>query len=103
MAKTKTTRRPLSAQTCKQIAGLMADYLTDKLRPKIKAEFIKHLSICPDCVNFLRTYKKTVQSAATLRIEEIPPKVRNNVLAFLRNKLRRVVAVVVYLITDLVG
>lgn len=101
MAKTKTTRRPLSTTTCKQIAELMADYLTDQLRPKVKEEFEKHLNLCPDCVNFLNTYKKTVQSTATLRGEEIPPKVRDNILAFLRQKLRAVSAFVIYLLAHL--
>jgi len=101
MPKVKTTRQPLSAKTCKQITELMADYLTDKLRPMLKAEFEKHLSLCPDYVNFINTYKKTVQSAVTLRPEEIPPKVRDNILNFLRKKLRRAGAIVIYLITHL--
>jgi hypothetical protein len=89
MTKARTPRRPLLAKTCKQITDLLADYLTDKLRPTVKQEFSKHLSICPDCVSFVHTYQKTVQITATLRAEEIPPKVRDNVLGFLRNKLRR--------------
>lgn len=101
MPKITTTRRPLSAKTCKQIADLMLDYLTDQLHPTVKQEFTKHLSICPDCVSFVNTYKKTVQSTATLRTEDMPPKVRDNVLGFLRKKLRRVGAIVFYLITHL--
>lgn len=101
MPKVKTRHRPLSAQSCKQIADLMVDYLSDKLHPTIKLEFARHLSICPDCVSFVNTYKKTVQSTATLRAEEIPPQVRDNVLGFLRKKLRRVGAIVFYLITQL--
>jgi anti-sigma factor RsiW len=101
MPKVKTTSRPMSAKTCKQIADLMLDYLTDKLSPTAKQEFARHLSICPDCVSFVNTYKKTVQSTATLRTEEIPPKVRDNVLGFLRKKLRRVGTLVFYLITQL--
>lgn len=101
MPKITTTRRPLSAKTCKQIADLMLDYLTDQLHPTVKQEFTKHLSICPDCVSFVNTYKKTVQSTATLRTEDMPPKVRDNVLGFLRKKLRRVGAIVFYLITQL--
>ena len=101
MAKSKSTRRPLSEKTCKQIADLMADYLSDKLRPTVKQEFAKHLSICPDCVNFVNSYKKTVQSMATLRAEEIPPQVRDNILGFLRKKLRRISAIVLYLIHQL--
>ncbi len=101
MAKAKTTRRPLSAQTCKQITDLMLDYLTDKLRPKLKQDFQKHLDICPDCVAFVNTYKKTVKATATLREEDIPPKVRDNVLGFLRAKLRRVTALVFFLLSQL--
>ena len=97
----KAKRRPVSAQTCKQIADLLVDYLTDNLRPKLKQEFARHLSLCPDCVSFVNTYRKTVQSTAALRSEEIPAKVRDNVLNFLRNKLRRVGAIIFYLITQL--
>ncbi|HEX6768709.1 MAG TPA: zf-HC2 domain-containing protein [Candidatus Binatia bacterium] len=95
----KAKRRPVSAQTCKQIADLLVDYLTDNLRPKLKQEFARHLSLCPDCVSFVNTYRKTVQSTAALRSEKIPAKVRDNVLNFLRNKLRRVGAIIFYLIT----
>jgi len=97
----KAKRRPVSAQTCKQIADLLVDYLTDNLRPKLKQEFARHLSLCPDCVSFVNTYRKTVQSTAALRSEKIPAKVRDNVLSFLRNKLRRVGAIIFYLITQM--
>jgi len=99
----KAKRQPLSAKTCKQIADLMVDYLTDQLRPPVKQEFAKHLSICPDCVSFVNTYKKTVQSTATLRSEDLPPKVRQNVLGFLRKKLRQIAAVIFYLMTQIAG
>lgn len=101
MPKARTTEPPLSAKTCKQITDLMVEYLTDQLRPKLKQEFKKHLDICPDCVNFVNTYKKTVQSTATLRSEEIPPKVRDNILSFLRGKLRRVTALAFFLLMQL--
>ena len=101
MAKARTTRRPLSAKTCKQITDLLLDYLTDKLSPKLRQDFHKHLEICPDCVSFVNTYKKTVKATATLRSEEIPPKVRDNVLGFLRAKLRQITTLVFYLLTQL--
>ena len=103
MAKLKSKRRGLSANTCKEIADLMTDYLADKLRPNVKQEFAKHLSICPDCISFVNTFKKTVQSTTTLRAEEIPPKVRANILGFLRKKLNRVTTIVFYLITQLMA
>ena len=91
----------MSGKTCKQIADLLGDYLNGKLRPTVKREFAKHLSICPDCVSFVNTYKKTMQSTATLRAEDLPPKVRDNVIDFLRKKLRQIVTVIFYLITQL--
>ena len=103
MAKARTNQRPLSAKTCKQITDLMLDYLTDKLHPKLKKDFQKHLNICPDCVSFVNTYKKTVKATATLRSEEIPPKVRDNILSFLHSKLRRVTALTFYLLTQLMA
>jgi hypothetical protein len=50
---------------------------------------MRHLAICPDCVSFLNTYKKTVQITGSVRVEEMPARVRDNILAFLRRRARR--------------
>jgi len=52
--------QPLTNKTCKQMTDLVLDYLNDKLAPTTKRDFQRHLRICPDCVNFLNSYKKTV-------------------------------------------
>lgn len=72
----------MTNKTCKQMTDLVFDYLNDKLSPNVKRDFQHHLQICPDCVNFLNTYKKTVSVTRSIRPEEIPPKVRNNILDF---------------------
>lgn len=79
----------MTSKSCKQIADLVFDYLNDKLRPNVKRDFQRHLRICPDCVHFLNTYKKTVSVTRTVRPEEIPAKVKNNILAFLRKRMRK--------------
>jgi anti-sigma factor RsiW len=71
--------------------------LAGRLSPAVKREFERHLQMCPDCVNFLNTYKKTVSLAGTLSAGELPAKVRANVLAFLRRKAHRMVALFFYL------
>lgn len=48
--------------TCKKATSLIIDYLKGELDPEIALLFEEHLSICPDCVAFLSTYKKTVFS-----------------------------------------
>lgn len=79
----------MTGKTCKQITDLVFDYLNDNLSPNIKQDFQQHLRICPDCVNFLNTYKKTVSVGRSIRPEEIPPRVSNNVLDFLRSRMRK--------------
>jgi len=89
----KTSVKSLSNGTCKQISDLVLDYLTDKMRPRTKRDFQQHLRICPDCVNFVRTYRKTVKVTRSVRYEDIPSKMRKRVLTFLRAKMGKTQAV----------
>jgi anti-sigma factor RsiW len=52
--------------TCKKATSLIADYLTGTLDPEITNELEHHLGVCPDCVAFLKTYKKTIQVTQSL-------------------------------------
>jgi hypothetical protein len=81
--------RILTNKTCKEITDLIIGYLDNTLSPTVKRDFRRHLRICPDCVNFLNTYKKTAATSASLRPEAMPAKVRENVLEFLRSRLRK--------------
>jgi len=88
MAQQTTKPKRPTQKTCKQIADLMLAYLNDELSPQCKRDFQQHLKIGPDCVNFLKTYKKTIQATGTLALDEMPSKVRDNIWQFLRRKLR---------------
>jgi putative zinc finger protein len=79
----------LTNKNCKQITDLVFDYLNGNLRPDVKRDFQQHLRVCPDCINFLNTYKKTVSVTGTVRPEEIPVKVKDNILDFLRSRVRK--------------
>ena len=76
-------------KTCKEMTDLIFGYLNDTLNGTVKRDFKRHLRICPDCVNFLNTYKKTAATSASLPPEAIPAKVRENILEFLRNRIRK--------------
>ena len=89
MATRKKGQKILTNKTCKQITDLVFNYLNDKLSPNVKRDFQQHLRICPDCVSFLNTYRKTVSVTRSVRPEEIPPRVRNNILDFLRRRVRK--------------
>jgi hypothetical protein len=89
MAARKMATKVLTNKTCKQIADLVYAYLDDRLKPTVKRDFQQHLRICPDCVSFLNTYKKTVGMTRSLRAEDMPSKVRENILDFLRRRIRK--------------
>ena len=88
MAQQTSIPKRLTTKTCKQISALVLAYLNDELSPRRKRDFQQHLKICPDCVSFLKTYKKTIQATGTLYADEMPTKVRDNVWQFIRRKLR---------------
>ncbi|MGB7949082.1 MAG: zf-HC2 domain-containing protein [Candidatus Binatia bacterium] len=76
-------------RTCKEITGLILDYLNDTLSPSVRRDFNRHLRICPDCVAFLRTYKKTASLTRSVRVEDLPDKVRRNILDYLRQGTKK--------------
>ncbi|MEW6143414.1 MAG: zf-HC2 domain-containing protein [Thermodesulfobacteriota bacterium] len=50
-----------TVDTCKDATSLILEFLSGELSPETGSEFEKHLQICPDCVAFLNTYKKTIE------------------------------------------
>jgi anti-sigma factor RsiW len=47
--------------TCRELADFIMDYLAGELPPEVRAAFEHHLTLCPDCVNYLEAYKATVE------------------------------------------
>jgi putative zinc finger protein len=101
MVKRKTATQAFTNKTCRQISDLVFDYLNETLAPATKRDFEQHLIICPDCVSFLNTYKKTVAVTGSVKVEQLPPKVRENILAFLRKRIRRIGAFLIFLAAHL--
>jgi hypothetical protein len=79
----------LTNKTCKEVTDLIIGYLDNTLSLTVKRDLERHLRICPDCVNFLNTYRKTAATSASLRPEAMPAKVRENILEFLRSRIRK--------------
>jgi len=74
---------------CREITDLLLDYMTGELDPETVAAFEEHLRLCPDCVAFLNTYKKTVQVTRSLRYESIPAELERRVRRFLRERTQK--------------
>lgn len=46
--------------TCAEFIEFLLEYEAGLLPPEVRARFDEHLAICPDCVNYLASYRATV-------------------------------------------
>lgn len=57
--------------TCRQIIDFVQAYVDGELPPREQTIFELHLTICPDCVNYLQSYQAT-QALSKLTGEDEP-------------------------------
>ncbi|MGD9693786.1 MAG: anti-sigma factor [Phycisphaerales bacterium] len=60
--------------TCQEVTEFLIAYLEGGLDAPTRRAFDKHLSVCPACVNYLRSYETTVRMARTIASEQHAPK-----------------------------
>jgi anti-sigma factor RsiW len=46
--------------TCRELADFILAYTTGELQADERARFEHHLSLCPNCVHYLASYKATI-------------------------------------------
>jgi anti-sigma factor RsiW len=46
--------------TCRELIDFLYLYLSGELPPARRAEFDRHLGVCPSCVTYIRTYEETI-------------------------------------------
>ncbi len=73
----KPTRR------CKELVGLLADYVEHHLPKEVHLDLERHLAACPRCLTQLKTYESTVSLLHSIRDEDLPPELRCTLRAFL--------------------
>lgn len=47
--------------TCEEVISFLLGYLSGELAPEKVVDFERHLSICPSCVAYLKTYQDAVK------------------------------------------
>ncbi len=52
--------------TCKELIGFLDDYASGTLAAPARAEFEKHLGVCPPCVSYVKSYRETIALARGL-------------------------------------
>ena len=52
--------------TCRELAEFIMQYLDGELPAGQLTEFERHLALCPACVHYLDSYRKTVTATRTI-------------------------------------
>lgn len=78
--------KPPSDCRCRDIVGLLADYLDGALDSVTTRGLQAHLEGCAPCIAFVNTYKGTVKAARQLKETDIPPELKDRLLSFLRQR-----------------
>lgn len=86
--KSSRATRLKPADTCEQVTSLVLDYLRGTLDSGTALALDRHFRICPDCVSFVETYRKTIQATESLAYEAIPSEMVERVKRFLRARVR---------------
>jgi hypothetical protein len=66
--------------TCHQLVDFIMSYLDDELPAAQRAEFDRHMAVCPSCVDYLKTYEKTVVLARSSVDEGVPDEVPESLI-----------------------
>jgi len=66
--------------SCKEVVGLVTDYLESALLPQTEAELEQHLADCPDCTAYLEQIQQTISMLRRLAEDPMFPEQREELL-----------------------
>jgi predicted anti-sigma-YlaC factor YlaD len=70
----------MTGLTCQQMTAFLADYLDGRLALAERRLFDEHLTDCPDCVAYLRSYSETIRLARDARDDDALPAVPDDLV-----------------------
>ena len=78
----------MPVRNCKDLVGLLADFVEHQLPPGVYASLERHLAACPRCVAQVKTYESTVSLLRTIKDEDLPAELRCTLKSFLDRNCR---------------
>ena len=70
-------------QHCKDCVDLLGEYIEGNLPPERAQALEEHLSFCPPCITFVRTYRATRKLCRSALAREMPQELVSSLSAFL--------------------
>lgn len=81
------TMEPIS---CQEVVELVTDYLEGAMSPHDVARFEHHLTLCEGCVFYVEQIRMTIDAVGRVGEEDVPPEIRDELVAAFRNFRRSV-------------
>jgi predicted anti-sigma-YlaC factor YlaD len=81
------TFEPIS---CQEVVELVTDYLEGAMTPEEAARFDHHLTLCEGCVFYVEQIRMTIEAVGRIGEEDVPPHVRDDLVAAFRDFKRSV-------------
>ncbi len=75
--------------SCKKSVDALLDYLDGQMSAEEEKHLQEHLSACPPCVDFLRTYKATPSLCKRALAAKMPSELGQKLTDFLRSKAKK--------------
>ena len=75
--------------TCQQVVDLVTEYVEGALPPPERLAFEQHVAICPPCRAYFTQMRTVVRVGGTLREDDLPAPVRENLMDAFRDWKRR--------------
>jgi anti-sigma factor RsiW len=66
--------------SCREFADFVMDYFDGQLADATRARFDEHLTLCPDCVAYLRQYHDAVQAGQAAFDDELPASIPDDLV-----------------------
>ena len=59
--------------TCRELVDFLTDYVEDELPRPERQRFDEHLGACPECVDYVDSYRTTIELGQLLCTDDSPP------------------------------
>ncbi len=74
---------------CKDVVENIIDYIEAELDAETLRMLEEHVEECPECMEFIRTYRKMLELSGRLKERTfVTPEVRRRLIALLKSKVR---------------
>lgn len=77
-----------SAAVCRDVVDLALEYIRQELPEEQSNRLERHLSRCPSCINFIRTYEAVPSVSKEALRKVMPASVKDSLMKFLHAELK---------------